>query len=571
MRSDRTEPRPSLAGTFVVAVAMSFAGTVAVQPLAVWLLAFAPEGAGRPALAWTVAAVVVGIAAAVGTRRSGLSALVLSAATALVAIAALGSTGPGGWLPGLALLPLAAGLPFAARAVERRLPAELDGFVLRRRTLAALWAVVAVLSVAQTSRLAAFAGDSSRGLAIGTENPFWYGHLCLPAYLHGAELALAGESNLYAARHWPALDPQAEPSTRFAGMKIEDPYQYPPPFLLLPALAITLTARWDLVLAVWFVAHAGLFVAAYVALARRVGGRSGSIALWLLPAVALSFPVAYNFQFGQFHLAAVSLAVLAMLAFERGRRAAGGGLLAVAILAKVFPAVLLGYLAGRRRWRELAAVAVAGALLTALALVVFGTAPFTAFLDYQLPRLGDGSAFAFDEAWPEVSDLVLADNQGIFGLARKFGAAKPAAALAGRIFALLLLAAAFWIGHAKRVRNELDAGWIWLSLLGLGSMASPGAWGDYVPSIAIWLLALVAARGTRSARIALALALAGLFQYFLLGTLPWGPMAWMIPLSAVGVLGLLALYVGALLAANRPPGDSPLERSSVVWHSPENA
>jgi len=568
MSTDRIEARPSAASSFVIAVAMAFAGMVLIQPFAVWLLAFAPAGAGRPATGWTLAAAAVGVAAALGARVAGRGTLVLPLATGIAGVALLGATSAGGWIPGLALLPLAVALGFAAPALQRRLPGELDRFVARRRLLATLWAVACLLSVAQTSRLATFAGDTSRGFVVGTDNPFWYGHLCLPAYLHAAELALAGESNLYDASHWPALDPRAEPATRFEGMRIEDPYQYPPPFLLLPALAITLTARWDLVLAAWFTLHVALFVTAYVALARRVGGRSGTTALWLLPIVALAFPVVYNFQFGQFHLAAASLAVLGLLAFERGRAIAGGALLAIAVLAKVFPAVLLGYLAGRRRWRELGAFVAACALFTGLALAVFGTTPFTAFLDYQLPRLGDGSAFAFDEAWPEVSELVIADNQGVFGLARKFGASKPASALAGRIFALLLFGAAFWAGFARREHNELDTAWIWLALLGLGSMASPGAWGDYVPSLAIWLLAFVAARGARSARLALALGLAGLFQYFLLGTFPWGPPTWMIPISAVGVFGLLGLYVGALVAANRPSRGAGAERSLAGLRPP---
>jgi hypothetical protein len=554
----------TFAGRFVAAAAMAFAGMTTIQPLAVFALRWLPEGAARPALAWTIAAALVGAGAAFAP--SGRRGLAVGACAGLAGAVALGAWTAGGWIPGLALVPLGALLAAGAERLERRLPDGLDDRVARRRWLAVAWALFAVASLVSTARLAAFAGDSSRGFVVGTDNPFWYGHLCLPAYLHGAELALAREENLYAASHWPSLDPQAAPESRFAGMKIEDPYQYPPQFLLLPALGVALTARWDLLLAGWFTLNAGLFVAAYVGLARWIGGRSGATALWLLPLVAMAFPVLYNFQFGQFHLAAISLALFGMMALDRGRRLAGGFLVAGAIVAKVFPVLLVAWLVGRRRLRDAGAVILAGAALTAAALAVFGPAPFVAFVDYQLPRLGDGTAFAFDEAWPEVAEMVIADNQGIFGLARKLGASKPAAATAGRIFALLLGLAAVGLGALRRQRNELELAWLWLALLGLGSMASPGAWGDYVPSVAIWLLAFVAARGAASARLAAALGVAGLFQYVLLGTFPWTPSVWGYLLSGIGVVGLLALYAGTIVAVARPraPGSS-LERSLAGW------
>lgn len=569
--SDESQTRSwTPARRFVAAVAMAFAGMAAIQPLAVFALKWMPDGAARPAMPWTIAAALVGVAATLAAPgRRGLAG---GALAGVAGAAALGAWSPGGWIPGLALIPLGLLLAIGAERLERRLPEGLDGFVTRRRALAVAWAIVAVVSLASTARLAAFAGDPSRGFVVGTDNPFWFGHLCLPAYLHGAELALAGEENLYAAEHWPALDSQATPESRFAGMTIEDPYQYPPPFLLLPALGVALTARWDLLLAAWFAINAGLFVAAWAGLARWIGGHSGATALWLLPLAAMAFPVIYNFQFGQFHLAAVSLAVLGMMAFDRGRTLAGGFLVAGAVVAKVFPALLVAYLVGRRRWKDVGAVALAGVALTVVALAVFGTAPFTAFLDYQLPRLGDGSAFAFDEAWPEVSELVIVDNQGIFGLARKLGASKPAAATAGRVFALLLGLAAIGLGALRRERNALESAWLWLALLGLGSMASPGAWGDYVPSVAIWLLAFVAARSAASARLAAALGLAGLFQYVLLGTFPWTPSVWGYLLSGIGVVGLLGIYLGTLIAVARPrvPAAS-LERSLAGWVPPEAA
>src|SRR5690606_12560731 len=110
-------------------------------------------------------------------------------------------------------------------------------------------------------------------------------HECLPAYLHGAELALGGEPNLYDAAHWPGLDPTAAPVTKLSGMTVEDPFQYPPQFLLAPAAALALTDDVGVIRVTWFAAQFFLFVGAFAALALWIGGATGRLALWLLPAV----------------------------------------------------------------------------------------------------------------------------------------------------------------------------------------------------------------------------------------------------------------------------------------------
>lgn len=400
-----------------------------------------------------------------------------------------------------------------------------------------------------------------------TANPFWHGHECLPAYLYGAELAERGDANLYAASHWPGLDPAATPDTRMQEMAVEDPYQYPPQFLLLPHLATRFSDHYPTVRTVWFAFNLSLFVAAFAALALWVGGRAGRTALWMLPAVLASFPVLHDLQFGQVHLLAVAAAALAMAAFASRRRATGGALLAAAVLAKMFPAVLLLPLLARRRFRDLAWTAGFGVAFTVLALAVFGPAPFVAFFDHHLPRLGNGAAFAFDEAWPEVAELLVVDNQGAFGLARKLGAGKAAAVVVSKWFTLAVLAVAALVGWRRR-RDENDVPRLdvprlaeaagWLALLGLASMTSPGAWGDYVPVTAVWLLALLAgpalAAQGRSRRLAWALAPVALLQWFLLGTMPigdWAPIALMLPAATAGLLSMLALFAATLAVSPR--------------------
>ena len=273
------------------------------------------------------------------------------------------------------------------------------------------------------------------------------------------------------------------------------------------------------------------------------------------PAVLAAFPVLHDFQYGQFHFAAIALVVLGLLALERRWRAVGGTLLAAAVLSKLFPAVLLVPLAVQRRWRDLGATLAAGAVITALSLAVLGGAPFAAFLEYHVPRLADGSAFAFGEAWPEVATLVTAGNQGVHGIVQKLAAmgvpgAGALASLAGRAFGLALLVVAAVVGLRGASFSRLEHAVTWLGLLGLGSLASTGAWADYVPLTCVWLLAflLPAARGRRAVRALLVVC--AVMQATLLGTMPIGAAmgaSWMLPLSLLGALLLLGTFAGAAL------------------------
>jgi hypothetical protein len=260
----------------------------------------------------------------------------------------------------------------------------------------------------------------------------------------------------------------------------------------------------------------------------------------------------YDFQYGQFHLATIAVAMLALVAFEKERRALGGFLLSGAVMVKLFPVVLLLMLAARRQWRAVIWTVGWGAAITLLAVVVLGLTPFTAFFSHQLPQLASGSAFAFDEVWPDMADLVIADNQGVFGLAVKLGLPKSVAATVSRGFGLLVLALAFLVGRQLRDATRWTEAVVALGLLGLGSLTSNGAWGDYVPTTAIWLLALVAAPIKVRARWAIPVAAIAVFQYFLIGTMPvgeWFEPRILIPASVIGVLGLLVLFGGAVGAA----------------------
>jgi hypothetical protein len=98
--------------------------------------------------------------------------------------------------------------------------------------------LLAVLAVVQLGRLATHFSDPGSDWFLTTRHPFYAQHECANAYLYGAELSARGEPNVYDAAHYPGLNPAAQPNSVLSGMTADDPFQYPPPFLLLPRLAL---------------------------------------------------------------------------------------------------------------------------------------------------------------------------------------------------------------------------------------------------------------------------------------------------------------------------------------------
>ncbi|MGZ3428095.1 MAG: hypothetical protein ACXVCV_15675, partial [Polyangia bacterium] len=180
-----------------------------------------------------------GVVAAV--LGAGLAVPVL-AATAAIARVVPGARVPAWIVGGL----VAAGLFVAALRSRRRLPASLDGVARRRPLRTGLWVLLALLSLAQLGRLGAFMADPQRTWGSTIPDPNVTDHMCMTAYVYAAELSRARDPNLYDEAHWPAFDTVPAPPPRATSVvelaeHLSDPYEYPPPFLLLPRLALALT------------------------------------------------------------------------------------------------------------------------------------------------------------------------------------------------------------------------------------------------------------------------------------------------------------------------------------------
>ncbi len=456
-------------------------------------------------------------------------------------------------VPPVAHLSLAAGVAVAIGALAlsvplaRLVPPSVAGTRRRRPGLCAVWLLLAAIGTAQTARLSAFMTDITRTWGSTIPAPVAINHQCLGAYVYAADLARRQVPNLYDAEWYPAYAgacglPSAAVGVRGLGRWVVDPYMYPPPFLILPRLAIALTDSFDAIRTTWFVCQALLFVAAALMVTRWLEEPARHVWLLLIPAVLASPPAMLNLQFGQFHAVAMLLAAAAMVLFDEGHAAAGGALLAFATLSKISPGVLLVALAAQRRWRDLG-WSLAGLLgWTIVSLAIFGVAPFSMFVTYELPRLISGAAFSFVDL-PSQSTFVTSRNISIVGIGarlRLLGLASPTPAeLAGLAWAFTVLV--LWL--ATRLRQDVPRSSRligWLALLNLAALRAPAAPSAYVVVPALWMLALLAADSRRRrwwpAGIALAwlavagapplpdrldLLVAGLGQAVLLGLSVW--------------------------------------------------
>jgi hypothetical protein len=215
----------------------------------------------------------------------------------------------------------------------------------------------------------------------------------------------------------------------------------------------------------------GLVLAGMIVVARRLDGATGSRSLWLVSLALASLSTIYALQMGNAQAPFIAVAMLALVAFERGRYALGGLLLAFVIVGKLFPAVLLLYLAVRRDWRAVAWTAGWAGVLGLATIAAFGWAPFAIFLDH-MPRLLSGDAF------PMLRGAVPAsNNQSVPGVVLKLpllgGPAVPFEAL--RITGWIYSAVLLWVTVRLALRPVAPrfAPLAWLTLLGLAALRSP--------------------------------------------------------------------------------------------------
>jgi hypothetical protein len=243
--------------------------------------------------------------------------------------------------------------------------------------------------------------------------------------------------------------------------------------------------------ALWFSASVLTFMLAIGWMTYRLEPAGRLRVIGMAPLLWCSMPVLVGLQMSNVQILVCATSALALVLFSSRTPAAGAVALAASMVAKIFPGMLFIYIVARRRWREVAWTAAAGVGLTVLALLVVGPASFQAFFEYQLPRLSSGEAFSR----PLSREFAVARNMSPFGIPLKLAALGiPGMTMqVGRVFSLAYLAGivalAVWAGR-RPPRSETEAASVWLSLVGLGTLASPFAPGNYVLVSVVWLVCI---------------------------------------------------------------------------------
>jgi hypothetical protein len=403
-------------------------------------------------------------------------------------------------------------------------------------------------------RLVVFAQAAAPLPAIGWSatpwNAFLTRHACATAYWKAAT-EVRQTPNVYALAN-PAAGPrdaQGRPIPPFIGPYAIDPYEYPPTFLLLPRLLALVTPDFPAFRLLWGLVATIVTLAGVALVARHLDRENGTHSLWLAPLVFVPLGVITTIQGGNAQLFFVVLAMLGMLAFDRRQPAAGGLLLAYAIVGKMFPGLLLVYLAVRREWRAVAWTAGWSIVLTLVTLADVGWAPFAAFLDH-LPRLLSGEAFPMLQlAGP--SDISLSVPGLVLKLQRFGGPALGFGALhiAGWIYSAVILVAT--VRLASRPIAPRLAPLAWLVVLGLATLRAPFLPG-YGVFQAVWIATILLALSWRDApRRWLLLALWASLLWMTAGplTTPLWIIATATTLQIAVIVGLYALAVATIRAA----------------------
>ena len=431
----------------------------------------------------------------ISLERGTVAALLMALVSMLVAVAGVAFR-----IPLVIGLIVALGVgAIACPWVARRLPAQWDGLHSRHPAWTLLWLLVAGAALARTAGVAWYMAEATHPQAsVYWFDHFYRAHSCFSAYWRAAELARAGVANLYDTAHYNDV----------IGHRFEvDEYLYVPQFLILPRLGLIVSSDFFLLRALWFAVEAALFLAAAIILCIWTGGVDGRRLALLLPAMWLSTSILATLQVGNYQLAAVSLALIALVCFDRHKPVIGGALLALAGF-KLWPLLLLVYLAAARRWRGVVWTAAFSLTYCGAAYAWMGPMPFESFLHYDWPRIVTRSAWSFAD------DLdVTSINYSVPGAVLKLKALGAKGVTGGledvaqKVWTLVVMLLAVLSAWRSAQMSRTQRAGCWLSLLALASFCTPFVPDFYGLIAPIWLWSMMAAGTQLTRRSAVWLAL----------------------------------------------------------------
>jgi glycosyl transferase family 87 len=463
-------------------------------------------------------------------------------------------------LPGLVVgLMLAAAVGWG---VSRPLASALEP-ASGARVLVVATALFAAVAIVQIARVSVFMADPARvDYSYNPADRWRTAHCCLTAYAEATRFATEGSRNIYDMELY-------EPRT-LGPLKV-DSFHYPPPFLLLPAALRAIRPDFFQLRALWFTMQALILAGTVLGLACWLRGRAGTHALIGGTFLLATPQVVYSLQQGNFQITAVCVATAALILIGTGRVKRGAGLLAYVTAAKIFPGILIIYLAAARQWRAVAWTAACGIALLVMTLVLFGRAPLVDFVRDEVPRISSGAAFPQSER-----SSIAQVNQSVYGLTvrlRRLGAGwldAPTGLAIASVFGLFVIALAGAAGWKSRLDLSGPAGrlrlvQLALALISLGSFRSPFV-GFYGLVGTFWLLTLLAAEARTARALLGALTLIAVYSAcnWRVPSPTYEPTTFVLVGSAALFLIALGVNLYAVMRAVRAPHAIDARRAVAV-------
>lgn len=156
------------------------------------------------------------------------------------------------------------------------------------------------------------------------------------------------------------------------GLAPNSMYNFHPPTTIALMLPLALLP-YQAAIVLWTALCLGLYLITWQLLLRTLDVRPPRGLLPLLVGLSLLwFPLQFHVILGQLSIPMMACVVGSWAALRRGREGLAGALLAIAVLLKIFPGLLLLYLLLRGRWRAVAAAAAVGLAGLLLTLAVVG-------------------------------------------------------------------------------------------------------------------------------------------------------------------------------------------------------
>jgi len=234
---------------------------------------------------------------------------------------------------------------------------------------------------------------------------------------------------------------------------------------------------------VWLLANLLLLAVAVFALLRAHGrslmdGRPGTL---LFLAIALLFqPAIDTLQYGQVDIVILAGVALAYLALRSGRPGWSGFPLAIATLLKLYPAVLVIYLALKREWRALVSFVVSLVALIVVSIPFLGLGPWSSYLTEVLPRSGGGTTWVENQSFVGFLGRLLTDRIELEDFPANPALQAQIVGIGGYVWAAALLGISCWFARKRSTRQSTDYALGFALFAVVSVLVLPVAWYHYV-------------------------------------------------------------------------------------------